>query len=374
MCSYRNPSPPREEEEPFLLGDAIGDTVYSKRWVLSVVADLCKYAHARCATTERLPADCDVIDETDMDEEWEQELCKLWDASVDEDVSCFLYEVNATDVALQVIAVTQLPRLREICVGVLGNMACCLSVRIQLCQRSDFLSVIREVLMCGDPPTLIEAVRLIRTCVCDENCRVPWLTTFRESEFQNSLLFILESSTNENLLTSVAQLVDDAVRTDSDLASVIAGPRCMQAICEAFGQVRQSEPSRCDVFLLLMQALSSTEQGIQSLVEVWASAWSLVCAHICACVSTDIHSAVNDQILSTAAACSLLSILIENNRSEALEALETLQDAPAVSIVTALEQLQRLSHESDLEEEVEDEALQTFRQILNDVVNKVQRC
>ena len=128
-------------------------------------------------------------------------------------------------------------------------------------------------------------------------------------------------------------------------------------------------------------------------VEVWASAWSLVCAHICACVSTDIHSAVNDQILSTAAACSLLSILIENNRSEALEALETLQDgefistreifsilmmhdiaAPAVSIVTALEQLQRLSHESDLEEEVEDEALQTFRQILNDVVNKVQRC
>ena len=84
MCSYRNPSPPREEEEPFLLDDAIGDTVYSKRWVLSVVADLCKYAHARCATTERLPADCDVIDETDMDEEWEQELCKLWDASVDE--------------------------------------------------------------------------------------------------------------------------------------------------------------------------------------------------------------------------------------------------------------------------------------------------
>ena len=79
--------------------------------------------------------------------------------------------------------------------------------------------------------------------------------------------------------------MDDAVRTDSDLASVIAGPRCMQAICEAFGQVRlfvvdcnecesvvrrqlhcrQSEPSRCDVFLLLMQALSSTEQGIQSL-------------------------------------------------------------------------------------------------------------
>lgn len=136
---YRNPSPPPFEEAESSKADFIANTVYSKHWVLSVLVKLLQYAQTATEGCETIQSS--FKEETEMEGEWEQELCKLWDASADEDVSKFLYEANATDVALRVTTVTQLPRLREICIGLLGNMACCQLVCNILCQHQDFMSV-----------------------------------------------------------------------------------------------------------------------------------------------------------------------------------------------------------------------------------------
>ena len=59
-----------------------------------------------------------------LDEEMETEICRVWDMSMDEDVALFLQEFNASDIFMGVLAKSKCPRLREICVGISGNMAC----------------------------------------------------------------------------------------------------------------------------------------------------------------------------------------------------------------------------------------------------------
>ena len=64
-------------------------------------------------------------DEQQMElDEMESEICRVWDMSMDEDVALFLQEFNASDIFVGVLAKSKCPRLREICVGILGNMAC----------------------------------------------------------------------------------------------------------------------------------------------------------------------------------------------------------------------------------------------------------
>ena len=64
-------------------------------------------------------------DEQQMElDEMESEICRVWYMSMDEDVALFLQEFNASDIFVGVLAKSKCPRLREICVGILGNMAC----------------------------------------------------------------------------------------------------------------------------------------------------------------------------------------------------------------------------------------------------------
>lgn len=91
---HRNPSPPPAEAECIPVGDVIGDTVYSKHWVLHLVMNLLQYTQSRAALVvahvQQQPVDSGP-EEMEMDDEWEQELCKLWDASVDEVCISFLF-------------------------------------------------------------------------------------------------------------------------------------------------------------------------------------------------------------------------------------------------------------------------------------------
>lgn len=204
---------------------------------------------------------------------------------------------------------------------------------------------------------------------------------FRNSEVQNCLFFMLESSTNgskcvvwclcviysiitDSLLTGVAHLLDNVISADEELIKVLAGPRCMQALCEAFSQIRLSGYSQCGIFITLLQEFSSNEEGIQSIIECWATIWSLVCAYTCTSINDDIHAAADSEAKSTMAACSLVGILIDNNRLQASQQLQA-----DTSVIRALEKLQRHQTESN-----QHESMQMLQQILDEVMTQVENC
>ena len=82
VAMYRNPSPPPSKEaDSSTTSDFIGNTVYSKHWVLSALVKLLQYAQSKGA---RVTVASSSREEIEIEDEWEQELCKLWDASINE--------------------------------------------------------------------------------------------------------------------------------------------------------------------------------------------------------------------------------------------------------------------------------------------------
>ncbi|XP_060758936.1 protein saal1-like [Neoarius graeffei] len=113
----RNPLPPPDrDDETAEEDDAIGETVYSKHWLFSTLTRLIQMV------TEQDSEQGEGL--TELSDELEEELCKVWDMAMDKDVAGFLQEFKTPDILLGVIAKSHNPRLTEICIGILGNMAC----------------------------------------------------------------------------------------------------------------------------------------------------------------------------------------------------------------------------------------------------------
>ncbi|XP_074534458.1 protein saal1 [Halichoeres trimaculatus] len=294
----RNPSPPRdtadgEEGEDV---DAIGETVYSKHWLFSTLTRLINMV------TEYLEGDSE--GEMELPEDDEEDLCRVWDMAMDKDVAGFLQEFKATDILLGVIAKSRCPRLTEICVGILGNIACFPETCLTLSQNEDLGAVLLLLLGDTDPPTLLETSRLLLTCVSQKDVCSTWLQRIRQqTSVLTNLCFIMSSSTNTDLLEKVGELVDKLFDLDEDLMKswITAQPSeeteeedgekhldVASCLLEAAKQLRSDCPNGLEVYLHAFQLLTTIDEGLQTFAapdgpgkEVWDFVCDVVCEDLC---------------------------------------------------------------------------------------------
>ncbi|NXS83694.1 SAAL1 protein, partial [Erpornis zantholeuca] len=300
----RNPSPPcsdAEEEE----GDAVGNTVYSKHWLFSVLTRLIEVI----APAEPDPAASLEGARTELDEEMENDICKVWDMSMDEDVALFLQEFNAPDIFMGVFAKSKCPRLTEICVGILGNMACFQDICMSISKDENLGQVLLQRLCDSDSPTLLETSRLLLTCLSQPEVANVWVERIRENpSVYDCVCFIMSSSTNVELLVKVGEVVDKLFDLDEELMlnwikngtchpvgpSVDDSPeelpdfKIVPCILEAAKQVRSDNPEGLDVYMHILQLLTTVDEGIQAIVqapdggkETWSLLYDLICQELC---------------------------------------------------------------------------------------------
>ncbi|XP_010745473.3 protein saal1 [Larimichthys crocea] len=270
----RNPSPPPDtadgEEDGDL--DAIGDTVYSKHWLFSTLTRLIHMV------TEHSEVDSE--GQMQLPEDDEEDLCRVWDMAMDKDVAGFLQEFKATDILLGVIAKSRCPRLTEICVGILGNIACFPDTCLTLSQNEDLGAVLLLLLGDTDPPTLLETSRLLLTCVSQKDVCSIWLQRIRQqTSVRTNLCFIMCSSTNTDLLEKVGELVEKLFDLDEELMKgwITAQPSeeedeedgensldVASCLLEAAKQLRSESPNGLEVYLHALQLLSTIDEGIQT--------------------------------------------------------------------------------------------------------------
>lgn len=267
----RNPSPPPDSvtEDVDEDVDAIGDTVYSKHWLFSTLTRLIQMVTKHSEEATEGPMEL-----SDNDEE---DLCRVWDMAMDKDVAGFLQEFRATDILLGVIAKSRCPRLTEICVGILGNIACFPETCLTLSQNEDLSAVLLLIMGDSDPPTLLETSRLLLTCVSQKNVCSLWIERMRQQQsLCSNLCFIMSSSTNTDLLEKVGELVDKVFDLDEDLMRswITPGPRpeaeevesCLNvAMCllEAAKQLRPESPNGLEIYLHILQLLTTLNEGLQ---------------------------------------------------------------------------------------------------------------
>nr|XP_038956896.1 protein SAAL1 isoform X2 [Rattus norvegicus] len=285
----RNPSPPppscdQEDEEDLGSGDRIGNTVYSKHWLFGVLSGLIQTVTPESVTSG--PEDEE--EQVELAEEMENEICRVWDMSTDEDVALFLQEFKAPDIFMGVLTRSRCPRLREICVGILGNMAC-------------FREICESVSKCEDHGLLL-------TCLSQTEVASVWVRRIREHpSVYASVCFIMSSSTNVDLLVKVGEVVDklfdldeklmlewirngaarlpDQSQEDSEEQPVFSIVPC---ILEAAKQVRSENLEGLDVYMHVLQLLTTVDDGVQAIVQcpdtgkdTWSLLFDLVCHEFC---------------------------------------------------------------------------------------------
>ncbi|XP_040464286.1 protein SAAL1 isoform X2 [Falco naumanni] len=277
----RNPSPPSseaEEEE----GDAVGNTVYSKHWLFSILSRLIEVISPEKTEPTVSPEET----QTELDEEMENDICKVWDMSMDEDVALFLQEFNAPDIFMGVFAKSKCPRLTEICVGILGNMACFQDICMSISKDENLGQVLLQRLCDSDSPTLLETSRLLLTCLSQPEVANVWVERIRENpSVYDCVCFIMSSSTNVELLVKVGEVVDKLFDLDEELMlnwikngtcrsvgpSVDDSPeelpdfKIVPCILEAAKQVRSDNPEGLDVYMHILQLLTTVDEGIQAI-------------------------------------------------------------------------------------------------------------
>ncbi|GAA32013.1 Protein saal1 [Clonorchis sinensis] len=257
--SARNPSPPPDFSEELQNIDNIGDTAYSKRWLFSLLMDLLKLVRDQ-------PVGCDDVVE-ELDPRIEEELCCLWDLTVNRDVVPYLEEFGVIAILTDVLLCQRYPRLLEIGVGILTNMACNSSVCQQMSDNELLINRALGLFYSRDPPTLTAVCRLVQTVLASEESSVTWLNAIRfQAEFIEHLLFILQNSTNGHLLIATIRLLDAITRGDDSLAEVWCGLDLMDAILVAQHQMRWLHGDEVEIINRLFYTFSSNITGISALI------------------------------------------------------------------------------------------------------------
>jgi hypothetical protein len=223
-----------EDIKEKIKGDAIGDTLYSERFVLKTLMELKELNGGK------------------LEKSMENKLEILWDTTIETSVVQLLLQYDVLDLFTAIIDSTEDERLVEILLGIIANMVCKKETRQQLCSNSEAMAIILNQLTTSDPLILHQLMRLLHSTILFENSgdETIWFDHFRSCEnFVEKFSFILANSTSNTLLMSsfeamnaiCAKFAIIECQTDSEKDSsfpLLFVKQCLvESLFEAFKQV-----------------------------------------------------------------------------------------------------------------------------------------
>lgn len=176
-----------DDEKMKMKGDAIGDTLYSERFVLKALMELKEQNGKK------------------IEESFEKDLCLLWDMTIEKAVVKLLLEYSVLELFTNIIEITDDERLIEILLGIIGNMCCLKETREYLCASPIVMAIILSQLSSSDPLILHQLMRLLYSAILFENSgdESVWFNHFKNCEdLVDKFAFILSNSTSNTLLIS----------------------------------------------------------------------------------------------------------------------------------------------------------------------------
>ncbi|KAI6649481.1 Protein SAAL1-like [Oopsacas minuta] len=204
----------------------------------------------------------------ELDAELEKEFCNLWDATVNQHVAVFFSENNLIPILIHTVCNSRYPRLNEMCMGVLANIACNTNIAEKEFSSPHIAWFSCNMLTCDDPQTLMETLRLIETCVTDESTQEVWCNVFEDQKVIDTVQFIFDSSTNTELLFSLSRLVDLLLDLWSPLLYKFSTVEMTYALFEAHSQIMHPSLETAVNIIMIIHQLSTADEGVQVLLKL----------------------------------------------------------------------------------------------------------
>lgn len=221
------------DTEKKMKGDAIGDTLYSERFVLKALMELKEQNGAK------------------IEDSFEKDLCLLWDMTIEKSVVKLLLEYSVLELFTSIIEITEDERLIEILLGIIGNMCCLKETREYLCSSPVVMAIILSQLSSSDPLILHQLMRLLYSAILFENSgdESVWFSHFTNCEdLVEKFSFILSNSTSNTLLISTFEALNAICAKfaiieisespkDSSFSQLFVRKILIDGLIEAFKQV-----------------------------------------------------------------------------------------------------------------------------------------
>ncbi|KAH8394792.1 hypothetical protein KR222_006029, partial [Zaprionus bogoriensis] len=178
-------------------GDAVGETMYSKKFVLQTLMNL----------SQQLP-------QTALELELEDDLCKVWDMSMAPEVVALLLESDAIELIMFAISSSEDVRLYEILIGILGNMCAQVECVEQLTAHADWIEMLIKLTTCMDTCMLIQLMRVYQYVMAHvvsgkEQLAIEWYICFAACDSSaKNLGFILQQSVSDELLIAALKAIN----------------------------------------------------------------------------------------------------------------------------------------------------------------------
>eukprot|EP00250_Pteridium_aquilinum_P007964 c17561_g1_i1 orf=219-1892(+) len=156
----------------------------------------------------------------DTEEQREEAGCMLWDLAATQSHAEFMVNNHILDVLLAILSVPHSDRLREICLGITGNLACHAEPVKAIVQTSGLPTKIVQSLLVDDAPSLSEACRLLSASLHSEEVD-SWIKAIDSREILERVMWIAANTMNSLLLEKSTELLLAMVDCQGSTSSVL---------------------------------------------------------------------------------------------------------------------------------------------------------
>ncbi|KAG8043013.1 hypothetical protein GUJ93_ZPchr0092g38070 [Zizania palustris] len=153
---------------------------------------------------------------------WERDACNLWDLAVIEPQAELMVNNHVLEVLLGNLHVRQSVRMKEICIGIIANLACHKSLANAITSQKGLIATVVNQLFLDDSDCLVETFRLL-IAIFQSNASILWAEAILPDEILSRILWIIGNTLKSTLLQKTIDFLS-ALIDDQDVITILIEP------------------------------------------------------------------------------------------------------------------------------------------------------
>lgn len=222
-----------------------------------------------------------------VEEVWEEHGCVLWDLAASETHA----ELMVQNLILQVLhanlLVSTSDRIREISLGIIGNLACHESLLKHIESTSGLVNTLVGQLFLDDTQCLTEVCRILTTGLCGPGCTF-WAECLQSDDILRRVLWIAENTLNPHLIDKSVGLLLAILEDQSEVGKLLIPPLMNLGLTsllinllsfEMSNLIKERVPERYSVLEMILRAVEALSASDTHSKEICSSKqlFHLVC-------------------------------------------------------------------------------------------------
>ncbi|MBA0757624.1 hypothetical protein Gotri_020709 [Gossypium trilobum] len=157
------------------------------------------------------------------EEVWEECGCVLWDLAANQTHAELMVQNFVLEVLLANLMVTQSVRVTEICLGIMGNLACHEVPLKHIVSSDGLIAVIVDQLFLDDTQCLCEAFRLLSSGLQGGEC-IKWAEALQFEHILSRILWVMENTLNPQLIEKSVGLLLSMLESQKEVEHILLSP------------------------------------------------------------------------------------------------------------------------------------------------------